>query len=66
MEWLAPARVKSTQLITGAELQTKLQQQFALDFRPVLVAQVERVDTESDAFIEVQRVFVVPDNWNED
>ena len=66
LEWLAPARVNSTQLITGAELQTKLQQQFALDFRPVLVAQVERVDTESDAFIEVQRVFVVPDNWNED
>lgn len=61
LAWLAPAKVTHQQTIGGEQLQAKLQQQFVVDNRPVLVAQLLAQD---DYFIEIERIFVVPDNWN--
>jgi len=61
LAWLAPARVAASQTMSAAELSALLQRQFVLDARPVLVASLVACD---DFFIEDQRIFVVPDDWN--
>lgn len=59
LNWLAPAKVDSA--LSGQTLQAQLVAQFVQDDRPVLVASLVLQD---GWFIEVERIFVVPDNWN--
>ncbi len=61
LDWLAPARVPLQAAIAGSRLQAQLQARFAADARPVLVAQLQR---HGDDWIEIERLFVVPDDWN--
>jgi len=61
LSWLAPAMVASGQCISRDRLIQQLAKQFATDNRPVLVAQLREV---GDHFVETERIFVVPDDWN--
>ncbi len=58
--WLAPARLPLQQGLGLTQLESALRQQFAHDSMPVMVAVLRR---ESDEWIEVERGFVVPDQW---
>ena len=61
LSWLAPARVSIAETAAGVELRQNLTHQFERDRRPVLVA----VLTECAGWwIETERMFVVPDDWN--
>jgi hypothetical protein len=61
LEWLAPFRARSEQgLLSRAELQARLAQHFEAVPMPVLVAAVRQ---EGGSLIEVERGFIVPDNW---
>ena len=59
LNWLAPAKVSAA--LSGDLLQAQLVAQFAQDERPVLVASLRLHDR---WFIEVERIFVVPNHWN--
>lgn len=71
LQWLAPLMVPARPAEDGtlpptppalarAELLTVLEQKFALDRSPVMVAAVRR---EGDWLVEETRAFVVPDDW---
>jgi len=61
LQWLAPAKVRQAESINFSELHTHLAQLFLVDSRPVLIAQLV---PEAEFFVEVERIFVVPDEWN--
>ncbi len=58
--WMAPARLPLEQGLGLPELQAALERQFTQDRMPVMVAVLGR---EGDEWIEVDRGFVVPDQW---
>jgi len=62
LRWLAPARVQAGSSMTLAQLHSHLEQQFAIDARPVLVVSLKDCD---QSLIETERIFVVPDGWNQ-
>ena len=59
LNWLAPAKVSAA--LSGQTLQSQLAAQFVQDDRPVLVASLL---AQGDWFIETERIFVVPNDWN--
>ena len=61
LAWLAPARVHTSQVLEVADLHQQLQRQFEHDARPVLAAQLS---ADGADWIEVGRVFIVPQDWN--
>jgi len=61
LSWLAPARVGIDRTAPGADLRRTLTHLFDTDDRPVLVASLVECD---GSWIETERIFVVPDNWN--
>lgn len=58
--WMAPARLPLQQGLGLPELRAALERQFAQDRMPVMVAVLSR---EGDEWIETDRGFVVPDQW---
>ena len=60
LTWLAPARLADEAVTDRAQLQTQLQAQFQTDAMPVMVASLRRA---SDVWLETDRGFVVPDDW---
>lgn len=63
LEWLAPLRTWSTTpVLDRAQLTRELDQQFETSSTPVLVAIVRR---DGEAIEEVERGFIVPDDWRE-
>lgn len=60
LQWLAPARLPSSQTMKLAEIKARLQEQFTQDSMPVLLA---CLSTENGMGIEVERGFIVPDDW---
>ena len=60
--WMAPARLSAEQGLRLPELQAALGQQFAQDRMPVMVAALVR---HGDEWIEADRGFVVPDEWQQ-
>lgn len=62
LSWLAPARASLAACIDKAALMTALDAHFAIDTLPVMVATMEQRD---DAAIEIERGFIVPNDWRE-
>lgn len=62
MAWMAPARLPSEQGLDVQELEAALHRQFAHDRMPVMVAVLQR---EGDEWIEIDRGFVVPNEWQQ-
>jgi hypothetical protein len=77
LQWLAPLKIAAVRPAPGAEgqlsptpaplaredlLQT-LEQKFAVDPSPVMVATVAMVTDEGEWLVEQERGFVVPDDW---
>ncbi len=62
LDWLAPARLAEEKTVTAAHLQISIAVQFALSPSPVMVA-ICRVD--DGVALEVDRGFVVPDDWHQ-
>lgn len=61
LQWLAPFKADNVDgLLSRAQLQAALGAQFETAPAPVLVAAVRR---QEDGLVEVERGFVVPDNW---
>ena len=60
--WMAPARLPSDQGLRLPEMENALRVQFAQDSMPVMVAVLTR---EGDEWIETDRGFVVPDEWQQ-
>lgn len=60
LDWLAPAKVATSEVINGQALREQLAGQFVGNSMPVLIA---RVVVHEDSAIEVERGFVVPDDW---
>lgn len=60
LQWLAPARVPSVKTLSASKLKTLLHEHFQQDSMPVLLACLE---TEGDMAREVERGFIVPDDW---
>lgn len=60
LSWLAPARVATDALMDRQELLSALTAHFAQDSMPLLIAIMER---QSDTAIEVDRGFIVPNDW---
>jgi len=60
LSWLAPARMTSAETMSGEELAAKLQAHFVEDTMPVMVAVMEIDGVEA---LEVDRGFIVPDDW---
>lgn len=58
--WLAPARLPLAEAMTPEAVQASLQQTFAQDPMPLMVASLRR---EGDAWLETERGFVVPEQW---
>lgn len=61
LKWLAPAKVTKDEILSRDQLQAHLEQQFLTDSRPALIAQLISAD---EFFVETERIFVVPDDWN--
>lgn len=61
LQWLAPAKMHQAETMSLRELHAYLAQLFITDLRPVLVAQLV---PDSAYFVEEERIFVVPDEWN--
>lgn len=61
LHWLAPAKVVQSETINFSQLQAYLTHLFLTDFRPVLLAQLV---PDENFFVESERIFVVPDDWN--
>ena len=61
LKWLAPAKISANEVIDRSQLKMKLAAQFKIDSRPVLIAQCDEMD---GFFVESERLFVVPDEWN--
>ena len=62
LSWLAPARSAGDDVVHGDELREVLQACLAHATTPVLVAQLDQVAGE---FLEVDRGFIVPNDWGE-
>ena len=63
LQWLAPFRARSaTWILDRAELHAELSAQFEVNKSPVLVAVVNE---SADAIEEVERGFIVPNDWRE-
>ena len=60
--WMAPARLPLSEGLRLQELESALVGQFAADSMPVMVAVLERI---GDEWIEMDRGFVVPDDWTQ-
>ena len=60
LSWLAPARMSTTETTAGDVLVAQLQKQFLNDTMPVMVALME---IDGDVALEVERGFIVPDDW---
>jgi hypothetical protein len=60
--WMAPARLPADQGWRLKELQASLTHQFAQDRMPVMVAVLRR---DQDEWVEIDRGFVVPDEWQQ-
>lgn len=60
LQWLAPARLPLHQTMTLAQLSSHLSAYFAHDTMPVMVACMAEEDDEA---IEIDRGFVVPNDW---
>jgi uncharacterized protein len=61
LTWLAPAKVGAGQILSRDGLVQHLTKQFVTDNRPVLVAQLCE---DCGDWLESERLFVVPDDWN--
>lgn len=62
LDWLAPARLDETQTVSAEQLRLSIAVQFALSDAPVMVA-LCRID--AGIALEVDRGFVVPDDWHQ-
>lgn len=62
LSWLAPARLPSSAGMTRAALQKQLNEHFAVDAMPVMIASLTLQD---GWLLETDRGFVVPDDWQE-
>lgn len=60
LQWLAPARLKLADTMTQDELLVRLGRHFMDDTMPVLVALMQANGAEA---LEVDRGFIVPDDW---
>lgn len=60
LQWLAPLRASLQQTMTKGELLAHLAAHFARDTMPVMTA---RMAEDGDCAIEIERGFVVPDDW---
>jgi hypothetical protein len=60
LSWLAPAKAASGQCLSKQDMQDWLHTHFVSDSMPVLVAILEPA---ADCFVEVDRGFIVPDDW---
>lgn len=60
LAWLAPARMTDDKVLTRAQLHDRLHTQFQEDVMPVMVASLTRSD---DVWLEIDRGFIVPDDW---
>ncbi|MCD6026516.1 MAG: hypothetical protein K0R08_1035 [Solimicrobium sp.] len=61
LHWLAPAKARQSETICFDQLHAHLTGLFLTDVRPILVAQLV---PDGEFFIEAERIFVVPDEWN--
>lgn len=62
LSWLAPARAASADVLDRPDLEKILQEHFTRQRGPVLIAFMEKC---GDAAVEVERGFIVPDDWRE-
>jgi hypothetical protein len=62
LQWLAPAKVRKAETMNFDQLYGYLEQLFLTDARPVLVAQLV---PDAKFYVECERIFVVPDAWNQ-
>ncbi len=60
LAWLAPARMADDEVLRRSRLQEQLRVQFEEDPMPVMVASLTRDD---DVWLERDRGFIVPDDW---
>jgi hypothetical protein len=60
LSWLAPARLTDDVVLTRAQLQARLEGQFQEDAMPVMVASLRPGD---GAWLETDRGFIVPEDW---
>ena len=62
LAWLAPARMSASDSMNVSALRSWLERQFSEDLMPVMVATLQ---PSQDAMLEVDRGFVVPDDWRQ-
>lgn len=62
LDWLAPARSAGDSVVHGDALREEVQACFSQATTPVLIARLNEVAGE---FLEVDRGFIVPDDWSE-
>ncbi|CAN5343700.1 DUF1853 family protein [soil metagenome] len=60
LHWLAPARIEAPKALDRRELKNALAAHFECDTMPVMLALLE---ADGDVGIEVDRGFIVPDDW---
>ena len=60
LAWLAPARMTDEEVLSRSQLQEQLRVHFQDDPMPVMVASLIR---EEDVWLESDRGFIVPDDW---
>ena len=60
LEWMSPARLPAERVLTPGEAAQLLAQDFARDSMPVMAVALQQ---DGDAWIETDRGFVVPDQW---
>lgn len=62
LSWLAPAKLAPEQVLDKATLADMLSRHFAADGSPVLVALLQAC---GEQMLEVDRAFIVPDDWRD-
>ena len=62
LQWLAPYRAPTDATVSGAQLHAELEAQFETSSTPVLVASVR---VAPGAIEEIERGFIVPNDWRE-
>lgn len=68
LRWLAPARVLASDALTKAALLDTLEQYFAQESMPVMLAclqPLEHPDAPESMLFEARRGFIVPNNWQQ-
>jgi hypothetical protein len=63
LEWLSPARLPAERVLTPEQAADRLAQGFAIDGMPVMAASLQQ---EGDSWIETDRGFVVPEQWQQE